>query len=113
MTEEIQSKTILPNGLSLGETTRLVKLVEELAESAQAACKILLYGYDKQKHGEGLTNRQKLEEELGHVENIRRILTDHSGEISWINIERSMKLKQNKIWKHLPHQEDILEEKIK
>lgn len=49
------------NGLTPGQTERLVILSEELAESIQAVAKIMRHGYQSTNHGRlALTNKQHL-----------------------------------------------------
>lgn len=57
----------IPN-LSLAETERLALLAEELCEAGQVIGKILRHGYESTHPDGGPTNRQLLEDELGHVE---------------------------------------------
>jgi hypothetical protein len=61
--------------LTPAQCERLVKLMEECAEVQKECAKILIHGYDDVKPGTSLTNRQKLEMELGDVHSAMKLLT--------------------------------------
>lgn len=56
-----------PEIVTTGEQERLVCLIEECAEVAQNACKILRFGLDHVSKRTGMTNKQNLEDELGDI----------------------------------------------
>lgn len=53
---------------------RIDLLQEECAEVIQICSKIKRFGYDDTKPGQTLTNRARLEEELGHVLNMLEMM---------------------------------------
>lgn len=55
------------NQLTDGQAERLAHLMEELAESVQAAAKVLRHGYASRHPDGGPSNRTMLETELGQV----------------------------------------------
>lgn len=56
------------NGLSPEHHELITKITEEASESAQAACKILLHGINSyEPSNPDITNRQRLENELGQL----------------------------------------------
>lgn len=62
------------NGLTPAEAERLAILLEELGEVQQVIGKILRHGYESYPPNEGPTNRERLEQELGHVQFIINLM---------------------------------------
>lgn len=55
------------NNLSPAQHEALTKLMEEASEISQAVAKILLHGLESTEPGQGLSNREKLQNELGDL----------------------------------------------
>ncbi len=89
------------NDLTPAELERLAILSEELGESQQAIGKILRHGYDS-CYGTGLTNRQDLEREIGHVENAIQMLCG-SSDLNIMNVQLSKDHKAVTIAEWLHH----------
>lgn len=91
------------NGLDPAEAERLFLLSEELAEVIQAIGKTLRHGYDSRHPNGGLTNRENLERELGHVIHAytRMIAAD---DVSEVNIKTHRLEKATAVGKYLHHQ---------
>ena len=98
------------NGLSLAQTERLVILVEELTESAKAACKVLRWGYESKNPAtpDTPTNRKHLEIELGDVVNAVAMLGD-SGDLNMGSILTAAALKAEIIGQFTNYQEAAYE----
>ena len=97
------------NRLSPAEIERLAKLTEECGEVSQMVGKILVHGWNNfhpRKPEEG-TNRKRLEEEVGGLMAVIRIMTDR-GDLDWGNIRDATNTKINEIWKYLHEQEDYV-----
>lgn len=66
------------NGLSPAHHELITKLCEEATESAQAACKILLHGIESYEPANpALSNRDRLENELGQLLYYMQLAEDH------------------------------------
>lgn len=89
------------NQLTEAEQERLVILIEEAVEVAQAGTKILRHGYESVYNGE--TNRQALQRELGHVVNAVDFMV-FKGDLSGGDVMDSSEDKANKITGYLHHQ---------
>lgn len=71
------------NQLTPAEHERLSLLLKELGEAQQAIGKILIHGYEScHPNNPNKTNRNDLEEELGHIRNAQRMMID-AGDINW------------------------------
>lgn len=83
-------------------------LQEEAAEVIQAVSKIRRFGMDNAKHGEGQTNRQHLEEELGDMLAMIDILMINDV-VSWGNLHKAKRAKIEKLkkWSNIPNLENI------
>lgn len=64
------------NNLSPAELERLAILAEEMGEALQEIGKILRHGYDACNPNTGITNRRRLEIELGDVRHAMIMLCD-------------------------------------
>lgn len=93
------------NGLTDAQAERLAVLVEELGEAAQAAGKVLRFGYETRCHGdpENPSGRELLEIELGDVEYAVRML-DAAGDISLGAVRAATTKKEARKEKYLHHQ---------
>jgi hypothetical protein len=92
------------NGLSPEEAERLAILIEECAEVQHIACKILRHGYDfgHPEKQEGVTNRDELTKEVGHLYVILDQIQRHN-DISFVNVNKSFTEKIENINKWLHH----------
>lgn len=90
--------------LTPAQHERLTKLIEECAEVSQAACKVLLHGYEGYDPGEAFphTNMENLEEELGQLGMWIDVLVEH-GDIRKSGLERSYQTKLETASKYLYH----------
>jgi NTP pyrophosphatase (non-canonical NTP hydrolase) len=95
------------NQLSPAQAERLAILTEELAEAAQVVGKILRHGYNSYNpfSENPDTNRQLLEEELGHVLNAMNMLVN-AEDINSKSIAHSRDHKSKTVHKWTHHQED-------
>ena len=95
------------NGLTDAQLERLAILSEEMGEAQQVVGKILRHGYESchPKRPEGPNNRERLEEELGHVCYATRWFID-SGDISQDRLIEQMNKKAGNIGHYLHHQEE-------
>lgn len=97
------------NELTAAEDERLSLLAEECAEVIVAICKIQRHGYESSDPTEANTptNRQTLEEELGHVRHAKEMLIA-VGDIQRVGIHRSAEAKALSIgqWLHCQPQHD-------
>lgn len=83
---------------------RLVKLVEEMAESTQVACKTLLHGYRAEtSDGKVYDNKADLERELGDVDAAKKLMVA-ANDIDENNIAAATRQKMVNITKYLRHQ---------
>lgn len=93
------------NQLTNSQTERLALLLEELGEAQQAIGKILRHGYDSCHPDGGPDNRDRLESELGDVQDaIRRLCSN--AELNQKNINRAEIAKAMKVVKYLHHNDD-------
>jgi NTP pyrophosphatase (non-canonical NTP hydrolase) len=94
------------NGLSAAEDERLALLSEELGEALQAIAKIQRHGYQSYDPTlpvhRRITNRVKLEQELGDLTFAIALLTD-SGDLLRVNIDSAKATKRSNIGKWLHH----------
>jgi NTP pyrophosphatase (non-canonical NTP hydrolase) len=83
-------------------------LQEECAEVIQAVSKIRRFGIDNSKNGEGQTNRQHLEEEMGDMLAMIDILMIN-GIVNWGNLHTAKRAKIEKLkkWSSIPNLEKI------
>ena len=88
---------------SPAEQERLQILAEECAEVIQVIQKIQRFGFDDTKPGQKLTNRERLEEELGHVMNMKSFMIQHR-DIDPEAIENSEHTKGANIYRWLTRQ---------
>lgn len=95
------------NGLTAEQTERLAILAEECAEVTQVIGKIIRHGYDSVYPADGKSNRDRLEEELGHIINAKSLLILNN-DVNSSRIEHAFKSKQSSIGKWL-HQSHILQ----
>jgi len=79
------------------ERERLDLMQEECAEVIQICSKIKRFGYDDTKPGQNFTNRQRLEEELGHVLNMLEMMVRRK-DIEPDMVEQSKKTKSANIY---------------
>lgn len=93
------------NNLTPAEDERLSILAEEAAEVIQIICKIKRHGYESCKPGSTCTNREYLAEELGHLDNILRMMLD-SKDIDRRLIQLSSNTKNKSIKRYLHHQDN-------
>ena len=96
------------NKLTDPQAERLALLSEELGEVQQAIGKILRHGYDNWNPdlANGISNRNDLEKEIGHV--LHAIyLMETNGDIDSLSIEESSKKKKDRVqfWLHYYHKE--------
>lgn len=98
---------VFHNGLSLAEAERLALLVEELGEAIQVIGKIQRHGYESrwppEGEGQGPTNRELLEKELGDVEHAMLLLTS-SGDLDNDAIYNNTVKKIEAVKPYLHHQ---------
>ncbi len=87
------------NILTPAQAERLALLAEEMGEAIQAIGKILRHGYDPP----GYTNRDALEEELGHV-GYAIALMRMEGDLEESNIDKAFDIKAENIIPYLHHQ---------
>ena len=73
------------NNLSPAEAERLALLLEELGEVQQIIGKILRHGYESTHPKGGMTNREKLEKELGDVHARIRLMWN-AGDVHQVTI---------------------------
>ena len=99
------------NKLSDAQVESLAVLAEELAEAGRCAAKVLRHGYDRSGPDSAivvnlgkLTNRGRLEEELGHVANAICLLAD-AGDVNLESISHYQNAKRVEIAKYLHEQE--------
>ena len=83
-------------------------LQEECAEVIQAVSKIRRFGIDNAKHGEGPTNREHLEEELGDMLAMIDILMVNDI-VSWGSLHQAKRAKIEKLkkWSSIPNLDKI------
>lgn len=83
-------------------------LQEEAAEVIQAVSKIRRFGMDNAKYGEGQTNREHLEEELGDLLAMIDILLINEV-VSWSNLHKAKRAKIEKLkkWSNIPNLDKI------
>ena len=94
------------NGLTLAQTERLVVLMEEQAESIQATCKVIRFGFESKHPDGGPTNREALEIELGNVLNAVCMLSD-ADDLDVENIITAAALKAEVIGQFLKYQDNL------
>ncbi len=96
------------NNLTEAETERLSILFEECAEVVQICGKILRHGYDSHNpfDDEMIINRTLLEKELGHIDNIVKIMRK-VGDVEIRNINSFSYTKQKDIKQYLHCKENI------
>jgi NTP pyrophosphatase (non-canonical NTP hydrolase) len=92
------------NELTPAEAERLALLLEELGEAQQAIGKVLRHGYESTHPDGGPTNREMLEDELGHVYFAAALLCE-SGDLEATGIFRSQSVKEEDVKQYLHHQE--------
>jgi len=85
------------------ERERLDLIQEECAEVIQICSKIKRFGYDDTKPGQNFTNRQRLEEELGHILNMLDMMYRRK-DVSKEWVEQSQKTKAANIYMWLTSQ---------
>lgn len=91
------------NQLTPAQLERLALLTEELGEALQATGKVLRFGYSSRHPKGGLTNKESLELELGHVRHaIIRLCA--SEDLSKQGIHLSADIKAATIGVYLKHQ---------
>ena len=91
------------NKLTPAEVERLALLIEECSEIQQIACKILRHGYDSyHPNNPSVSNRQLLEEELGHYEVAVQLMVDND-DVNFIEMNSSSMRKSQTINKYLRH----------
>jgi NTP pyrophosphatase (non-canonical NTP hydrolase) len=83
-------------------------LQEEAAEVIQAVSKVRRFGMDNAKHGEGPTNREHLEEELGDMLAMIDILMEMDF-VSWgnVNAAKRKKIEKLKKWSTIYESENL------
>jgi hypothetical protein len=92
------------NELTRSDIELLALLCEELAESTQAACKMLRHGRVGTWQGQTFDNVQDLEKELGHVRAAIGLLIERSVlDAENIIVEREHKLVSVKEFLHYQH----------
>jgi len=91
------------NQLTPAKAERLTLLAEECAEVIQAITKILRHGYDSYNPCEsaGLSNRQHLEREIGHVDAAFNLM---GHDISTNAVHKYSIKKSKEVKKYLHHQ---------
>lgn len=93
-------------GMSLAKHERLAKLLEELGEVQQVIGKILRFGYDSyHPDTPAITNKMRLEEELGHVSAIVDMMMIVKGDISGDQIVMHRMQHIKKMKKYMRYQE--------
>ena len=88
--------------MNAAQAERLVCLMEEMAESTQEITKAIRHGLDSIHPERGVSNRQSLEKELGHVLFWLTQLTQH-GDINPQRVCASMLTKEVTAGKWLHH----------
>ena len=89
--------------VSPAELERLTILSEEMAEAQQEVAKILRFGWDSHHPAEPMvTNRDRLEVELGHVLNAMNML-HRNKHVDYEKVRRSLKDKELTISDFLSH----------
>jgi NTP pyrophosphatase (non-canonical NTP hydrolase) len=90
------------NRLTEAEEERLHLLGEELGETQRSIGKILRHGYESKNPFEldGLSNKENLEEELGHILNSICLLA-YNNDISFPDLILSASKKSNKCFTYL------------
>lgn len=91
------------NQLTPAEAERLALLAEECGEAIQAAMKILRHGYNGQ-YDNGIGNREKLVEELGHVCWAMQLMCE-AGDVEWVLIVRAGASRESRPTNYLHHQQ--------
>jgi len=91
------------NRLSPAEAERLALLGEEMGEAQQAIGKILRHGYESRHPGGGPTNRESLEEELGHVR-FSIYMMGKAHDVSFTSMLAHKANKAESVKKYLHHQ---------
>jgi len=96
------------NKLTPAEAERLALLAEECGEVIQAVGKILRHGFESYNPtvDRGLSNKEHLEKEIGHLLNAVTMLTTTGNLDTW-KIEEFKFLKKDSIAKYLHHQEAL------
>jgi len=92
------------NNLSDAELERLSILMEEMAESQQMISKVIRFRYlsHHPKDINKITNKERLEEELGHVLNIINMICN-SNDLDYETILKYKKIKENTIKSYLAY----------
>jgi NTP pyrophosphatase (non-canonical NTP hydrolase) len=85
------------------ERERIDLMQEECAEVIQILSKIKRFGFDDTKPGQPLTNRERLEEELGHVLNMFEMMV-RRGDVEPDMVEQSKTTKAANIYMWLTSQ---------
>jgi NTP pyrophosphatase (non-canonical NTP hydrolase) len=83
----------------------LTKLAEECNEVAIAVSKVKLFGWNDKKHKTGKTNREKLEEEIGHILFWVDVIVKH-GRLSRANINKAKEEKFGTAGKYYNYEGD-------
>lgn len=94
------------NNLKPDELERLAILVEEAAEVQQIAMKIMRHGYESchpDNEGERYTNRNELEKEIGHLQNITLMMFE-ADDIDKETVAYCRNKKKKSIQQYLHHQ---------
>ena len=91
------------NKLSAAEEERLALLMEEMGKCIQVIGKIMRHGYESKHPAGGLTNRQLLETEIGHVK-YAKILMIRCGDIDFSKTKLAAVSKSHTISGYLHHQ---------
>lgn len=97
------------NKLTHAQAERLALLIQESGEVIQAATKILIHGYDSSNpfDSDHITNREQLQEEIGHFVNAMSML-GVSKDIDLDECEKHTERKRISVSKWL-HHNDITE----
>lgn len=93
------------NNLTEAEAERLAILAEECAEVIQQVCKIQRHGFNNDWLKQRLmpSNRDRLEEEVGHLKNAINVMLE-AGDMSYSCIGAALEAKQGTIAPYLHHQ---------
>lgn len=95
------------NGLTPAENERLALLSEEIAEVQQVIGKIQRHGYQSKNPLEPAsgTNRELLENELGHVDHAIRLMKTR-GDINMLQVEVALRAKARSVQRWLHYDEN-------
>ena len=90
--------------ISCAERERLTILAEECSEIIQVVAKILRHGWTPVKNEIRYDNRTDLEKEIGHVQNILRMMIEN-GDLNPSSIIKFQNIKHVDIQQYLYYQE--------